>query len=30
LIASSTYLDESLYQRFLREMGEEEEDPPKK
>jgi predicted nucleic acid-binding protein len=29
LIASSTYLDESLYQRFLREMGEEEEVPPK-
>jgi uncharacterized protein len=25
LIASSTYLDESLYQQFLREMGEEEE-----
>jgi predicted nucleic acid-binding protein len=30
LIASSTYLDESLYQRFLREMGEEEEVLPKK
>jgi predicted nucleic acid-binding protein len=30
LIASSTYLDESLYQRFLREMGEEEEILPKK
>jgi predicted nucleic acid-binding protein len=30
LIASGTYLDENLYQRFLREMGEEEEDPPKK
>ena len=29
LIASSTYLDESLYQRFLREMGEEEEVLPK-
>ena len=29
LIASSTYLDDSLYQRFLREMGEEEEVPPK-
>lgn len=30
LIASSTYVDESLYQRFLREMGEEEEILPKK
>jgi hypothetical protein len=30
LIASSTYLDESLYQRFLREMREEEEVLPKK
>jgi predicted nucleic acid-binding protein len=30
LIASSTYLDESLYQQFLREMGEEEEILPKK
>ena len=30
LIASSTYLDESLYQRFLREMGEEEGVAPKK
>jgi uncharacterized protein len=29
LIASSTYLDESLYQRFLREMGEEEALPKK-
>ena len=29
LIASSTYLDDSLYQRFLREMGEEKEVPPK-
>jgi predicted nucleic acid-binding protein len=26
LIASSTYLDDTLYQRFLREMGEEEEE----
>ena len=30
LIASSMYVDESLYQRFLREMGEEEEVLPKK
>lgn len=30
LIASSTYLDENLYQRFLQEMGEEEEVSPKK
>ena len=29
LIASSTYLDDTLYQWFLREMGEEEEVPPK-
>ena len=29
LIASSTYLDDSLYQQFLREMGEEEEAPRK-
>jgi uncharacterized protein len=29
LIASSTYLDESLYQRFLRELGEEEALPKK-
>jgi predicted nucleic acid-binding protein len=29
LIASSTYLDDTLYQRFLREMGEEEEVSPK-
>ena len=29
LIASSTYLDDSLYQRFLREMGEVEEVPRK-
>jgi uncharacterized protein len=29
LIASSTYLDDSLYQRFLREMGEEKQVPPK-
>jgi len=29
LIASGTYLDENLYQRFLREMGEEEEVSPK-
>ena len=29
LIASSTYLDDSLYQRFLREMGEEKEALPK-
>jgi uncharacterized protein len=28
LIASSTYLDDSLYQQFLREMGEVEEVPP--
>jgi uncharacterized protein len=30
LIASSTYVDDSLYQRFLREMGEDEEVLPKK
>jgi predicted nucleic acid-binding protein len=30
LIESSTYLDESLYQQFLRKMGEEEENLPKK
>ena len=29
LIASSTYLDDSLYQQFLREMGEEKEALPK-
>jgi uncharacterized protein len=29
LVASSTYLDDTLYQRFLREMGEEEEVSPK-